>query len=322
MIASVLNRLVGSLLSRPLASPSAQERESLDELRAAFDGFPVIDTTNVLETEAAWFGYMNRVRERVLSNDPRKFLRWDLILETMFISYAPYISKELAYLKQRSDWATRWREAIRESPVGQPLPYMLYPGASGSTIHHAYHLATFEEKTGERVENLDYVVEFGAGYGGMCRVLFNLGFRGKYICFDLPPFAAIQRYYLKTVGLPVVAAGELDEAPGVICVSEVSKLEEILKGVGNGKRAMFMAMWSLSESPVAIRDSILPLVSGFQSFLIAYYDRFGEVDNTDFFREWQARNTQLRWQSWPIAHIPRNTYLVGQRSENAPQSIT
>ena len=51
---------------------------------------------------------------------------------------------------------------------------------------------------------------------------------------------------------------------------------------------MFLATWSISETPVEIRNMIFPLVSDFHSFLIAYQDKFEEVNNLDYFSLWNA----------------------------------
>ena len=96
-------------------------------------------------------------------------------------------------------------------------------------IHHAYHLAQFEEKTRTQVHEIDFVLEFGGGYGSMCRLFYNLGFRGRYVIFDLPSFSALQIYYLKTLDLPVQPINELKSRTGIVCVSDNTVLKSILQ---------------------------------------------------------------------------------------------
>jgi hypothetical protein len=250
----------------------------------------------------------------------------------MFVSFAAYIPTELKYLKHRPDWNTRWRTAIKESSVGRPrrygyhpIPYIFYPASSGNLIHQAYSLARFEEQTKVQVENMDYVFEFGGGYGSMCRLFYNLGFHGRYIIFDLPSFVALQRYFLRTLGLPVQSVTEFVKSKtGIDCVSDIQHLIALLADHIEARNTMFIATWSISESPISIRDSVLPLTSEFQSFLIAYQDSFGEVNNVDFFANWQETIRNVAWHSWRIEHIPGNYYLVGRaaacwgRSESRP----
>jgi len=313
MLKRIGEKLLHFALNKPLPLSSAQEEVFLSELQTTFRMFPVLETANVPSSEAAWLSNMNRLRELVLGQDPRKFLRWDVVSSTMFIAFARFIYTELNFLKHRPDWNLRWRAAIQESPVGYPIPYIFYPASSGNLIHHAYHIAQFEEKTKVQVENIEFVFEFGGGYGSMCRLFHNLGFNGRYIIFDLPSFSALQRYFLKTIGLPVRSVAEfMKSKTGIVCVSDVQELKALLADNIGANNGMFIATWSISESPMGVRDSILPLVSGFELFLIAYQDRFEEVNNADFFNNWKGLNKNITWQNWRIEHIPDSSYLIGR----------
>lgn len=313
MIKQTVANLLYRALEKPLPALTSQENEFLSEIRSTFQGFPVADTTGALPSEKIWADNMNRLREHVISGNPREFLRWDVILKTMFVNQARYISTELNFLKNSPEWAARWRPAIAESPVGHPPPYIFYPDSSGNLIHHAYHLAQFEKKSGMRVQDTDFVFEFGGGYGSMCRLLFNLGFRGKYVIFDLPPFAALQKYYLKTIGLPVYPSDSFSASlPGVACLSDASELDKVIAGRAASKNPMFIATWSISESPVAVRRAILPLISDFKAFLIAYQANFAEIDNVAFFNSWKNKLQRVAWSDWQIEYTPgQSYYLVG-----------
>lgn len=322
MLKSLSKRAIGKLLSivfdKPLAPPTNREKELIKELRATFCGLPRLETTNCSPSEEAWVNYMNCLRELVLNHDPREFLRWSIILQTMFVGYARYIITELNYLKSRPKWEDRWREAIKESPVGHPIPYWYYPHSSGNLIHHAYHLAQFEERTAIHVNNIDCTFEFGGGYGSMCRLLYNLGFRGKYVIFDLPAFSALQQFFLKATGITVHSVDTFRMAEsGVICISDLEQLRITLSHHIEASNAMFIATWSISEAPIDLRGSILPLTSRFKTFLIAYQDRFEEVNNVDFFENWEDIQNDIEWHSWQIGHLPHNNYLVGKRKQSS-----
>jgi len=303
-------------MQKPLQPPSTLEKEDIAELQETFQTMIVFETDGYTSSEAMWRSNMNRLRELVVNHDVRKFLRWDVVTKTMFINAASYVSKELAYLKIRPDWHIRWRKAIKESPAGLPKPYPFYPLSSGNLIHHGYHLANFEEKTESQVQNLQYIFEFGGGYGSMCRLFYNLGFHGKYVLFDLPAFSALQKYYLRTLGLPVQTdATFIEMKDGIRCISDIDYLREIsgkLQKQTEVDNSLFIATWSLSESPTSIRDSILPMTADFTSFLLAYQDNFGEVNNLDFFNGWEKSNTDINWHHWPIEHLPGNHYLMGK----------
>ena len=290
---------------------SGQEQVFLLELKESFRAMPVMDTGDGLLSQRQWAKHMNRLRELVLSANPREFLRWDVVSSTMFVSRAAYIRTELRYLRCCPDWDARWRAAIKESRVGHPRLYIFYPPSSENLIHHAYHLAQFEQKTQRPVDRMNYVLEFGGGYGSMCRLFYNLGFCGKYVIFDLPPFSALQRYYLQTQGFPVLTPADAVKAKtGIVCVSDFGQLKTIMDGDMQVPNAMFVATWSISETPVQIRHAVMPFMARFNSFLIAYQDRFGEVDNSVFFECWKKINSHVVWHNWPIAHVPGNSYLI------------
>lgn len=311
MFEAIVERLLGIAFSGR-RSLSSKEKTALSELKTAFRELRVVETREALASEVAWLRNMTRLRALVLNRDPRRFLRWPVISDTMFIAFARYISIELKYLKQRADWRTRWRSAIHESSVGRPIPYLFYPSSSANLIHHAYHVAQFENETNIPVDTMAYVVEFGGGYGSMCRLFYNLGFHGTYVIFDLPAVAALQRYYLDSLGAPVLTGTQVTKAgAGIVCLSDMRALREVVTDRVKAGRAMFIATWSLSEAPIHIREAVLSLTNEFEAFLISYQDGFGEVNNSEFFSNWKEGMKTIRWHSWRINHIPGSTYLVG-----------
>lgn len=311
-------KVMSARYDKPLAPPTAREKELLEELRATFRKFPVLKPAGSPPSEKEWLENANRLRELVLNDDPREFLHWDVILRTMSVTYAGYVTPELKYLKSRHDWRNRWSEAIKESLVGHPIPHWRYPISSGNLIHHAYHLAQFEEKTRLSVNDVNFIFEFGGGYGSMCRLLHNLGFQGKYVLFDLPKFSVLQRFFLKSIGAKVYSVDSFKTTQtGIFCISELEELKEILLYNIEPANSMFIATWSISEAPINLRNSILPLISRFQAFLIAYQNQFGEVNNIEFFRSWTTGQKDIEWSDWQIEHIPNNNrYLVGKRKTN------
>lgn len=312
MLKTIAAKILEILLSKPLQPQSSIEAALLLELQADFKALPCVKISNVSPSEAAWLSNMNRLRELVLTEDPRSFLRWDVVTRTMFIAFARYLFAELKFLKERSDWDTRWRIAVQESLVGHPMRYLFYPASSGNLLHHAYHVAQFEEKTKIQANALDFVFEFGGGYGSMCRLFFNLGFKGTYVIFDLPSFSSLQRYYLNASGLPVQSPHDRFESKTRIkCVSDIHQLKTILGDIPTSKKSLFLATWSISEAPIGVRDAVLPLVADFQSFLIAYQDRFEEMNNIDFFENWKDGAKNINWHSWRMEHTLGNSYLIG-----------
>jgi hypothetical protein len=285
----------GSVISR-LFPVSQRERQLADSLRADFRAIPEARTGSGSEARDEWATNQARLRSLVLSGDPRVFLTWDVIKKTMFVPFARYTPVELAFLEQRPDW-NRWYSAIRERRQGLPFPYPLSSQTSANAIHHAYHLSRLEEHIGTPVKAFQTIVEFGGGYGSMCRIARALGFAGKYLIFDLPEFSALQRFYLGSV------------CADVVTVSDIERLRSAIRECEGP--SLFIATWSLSEAPATLRRQILPLVSHFDAFLIAYQDRFGEEDNKAFFESFSSIPGTVRFDTSPIAHLPGNSYVFG-----------
>jgi hypothetical protein len=301
---------------KPLKRPTYEEQELIENLKKAFKDLPHENVKEYSHPERIWKQNMNHLRELVLTGNPREFLRWDIILETMFVGNENYMISELDYLRKKQDWDKRWEKAIQEVETGFPIPFNKYPQSSGNLIHHAYHVAKLEEKTGVSPDKIDLVCEFGGGYGCMCRLFFNLGFKGKYIIYDFPHLSALQKYYLKTVGITVHPPDNFQyEQNGVTCVSDIDMLKDILSAYSNYSNTLFIAMWSISETPLHIKDSILQLISRFDTILISYQDNYGGMDNIEYFNTFKRNyDHEIRWNQWDIKHLPGNTYLVGTRS--------
>lgn len=317
-IQHILDHLTLFLFSKSLSPPNLPEEKMINELRTAVrelkQGRERTNSPSFLEP---WADNTIRLANLILdpNNDPREFLLWDVIQDTMFVGNALSPCVELHFLKSLPDWQSRWSEAIKESKVGQPIPFWRHPRSSGNLIHHAYHLAKFESKTGIRINNFNKIIEFGGGYGSMCRLCFNLRFEGKYIIHDLPIFSALQEFFLKSIGLNVYNTVDLFETArqGVLCTSDLENIQTTPFHSNAIDHCMFIATWSLSEVPLKLRYSVLNQVSGCQSFLIGYQDSFENIDNISFFRDFKFKefkiNPSMIYYNWQIKHMPRNYYM-------------
>jgi hypothetical protein len=302
----------------PLPAAAPSDEAAVAELRRRIEALGPPPPVDDQPSERIWRRFVEQFRDAVSRDDPRAFLRWPTIAKAMFVSNQPYLSIELLSLRARRDWRHRWRPALRESPVGRPVPYWALPWSSGNLIHHAYHLAQFEARTGRQVNWFPAVFEFGGGYGSMCRLFHQLGFSGRYVIYDLPEFSALQAFYLGSLGLPLVHVDRLAGADrGVVLVSDLATLERALRWA-DVSRALFVATWSLSETPASVRDAIMPIVSECAGVLIAYWRNFGEMNNHDYFSRWAARSPGFAWAQHPILSLPEHFYLFGTRAQGRP----
>lgn len=259
----------------------------------------------------AWADNRRRLLRTLSREDPRNFLRWRIITNTMFVRSAPYVVKELWHLYHQPGWVSRWRPALIESEVGCPPRFWLYPSSSGNLIHHLYHVARFEEATRRRIDGFDCVFEFGGGYGNMCRVFSRLGFRGKYIIFDMDVLSALQEFYLSSLGLGAKSARD-GEPIEVRLTSDWRILDDYLQG---GLRVLVLGTWSVSETPESVRVEVFRRLQGARAALFAYQDIFEGIDNRISFATLKKQCQHLSWIEMPIQHIPGNTYLFGCSSD-------
>ena len=303
-------RIIKKAGQKPLPPPSEFESKLIQELRGSILQLSSSDQemTNP-GAESFWQESRGTFRSLLMNDDPRRFLTWDIVKFTMFVGNLPYIEEELNRLRDSKDWHSRWCKSIRETQVGLPEKYPTFPISSGNLIHHAFNLLQFEERTGQKVETFKLIVEFGGGYGSMCRLIHNLGYKGKYIIFDLPELSALQRFFLKSNNIEIFNDNSIDQfSSGVICISNIAELANLLK---DQTVDLFIATWSISETPESFREKFLELVSDANNYLIGYQDCFGEVDNKQYFSKWSASKEDFNWSNWKIPHLQSDNLLIG-----------
>ena len=172
------------------------------------------------------------------------------------------------------------------------------------------------------ITKLDVIFEFGGGYGSLCRLFYKLGFQGKYIIYDLPEFSLLQEYFLKSLNmdLNVTKENTSDYHKTVTLISDTSELAQHLP---KKSLDMLIATWSLSESPISLRQNILKSVGNPNNYLIAYQEKFCNINNEEYFSNLIHLYPNYTWQKYPIAHLPPSHYLFGKKNndQNSPEAL-
>ncbi len=265
-------------------------------------------------TGAFWNDTAQSICRRIEQENPCLFLRWPEILYTMFVHDAPWSAAQAARLRERPDFAQRWQPALREHSLGAPLPSRHLPGTSDNAIHMAHHLCEFESRTGLTLTGFDAVIEFGGGYGCMCRTARQSGFTGEYYILDLPHFSALQRFYLNGIGISARRSPEEGHGAGVLTFTSAQTLLARLTQLEPKTTILFLATWSLSECPLAVREELLPILERSVALLLAYQDSFDGFDNVQFFSTLRAsRNESFEWFDSTTNLPERNAYLFARR---------
>lgn len=250
-----------------------------DELRAAFAKLPFVDEQ---PPDYTWEQRRWSIIRHVRNDDPEHFLRWSTIQATMFTGETPWIRREFESLEPK------WMQAIREPFFGDPPPMPSCRWTSGNLVHQAYHLSMWESFTGQKICDLGNIYEFGGGYGAMAMIAARAGFGGDYFIQDVPELSLLQEYYLSNVGV------------NAILTTKIINIEADL----------VIGCYSFSEVPIDLRESVLAKAKG-RSYLFTYQNRFYEVDNSGWFREFAHSKPQLDWHEIEVEHMPGHCYLIG-----------
>jgi hypothetical protein len=271
------------------------------------------DDKQVIVNEA-WSNFSSQMVRNSKTKNISDFLNWDIISSTMFIDNTDYTQDELQEIKSRKNWK-RYKKALREDNFGSPPPNEFYPLSSGNLIHHAYQVASYEEMAGLKISEFDAIIEFGGGYGSMCRLCQRLEFQGNYFIFDLPPFSALQRLFLSACGFFPQKTMSDQQEPILICSSDLSMAEAWLnQQISQKKKILFIGTWSLSEAPIEVRAPFIDKANDFAGLLIAYQSEFGKVDNVKYFSEFQKKLLEQNENDWRFSEqlLPKMPIEIGR----------
>jgi len=140
-------------------------------------------------------------------------------------------------------------QILRENYIGVPMITDANWLTSASTAHHAFHLASYKETTGKLLWESESIIEWGAGYGNMARILRKMNSHLTYTIIDLPELLALQYVYLYSTegkdAVNIIQPGELAAHSKVNFLPSNVMLNNQLVFEPMG----FISTWALTESP-------------------------------------------------------------------------
>lgn len=235
-----------------------------------------------------WEFWRHDLWTRAQTQDPTRFWEWPCVYHTMLVDHWP----EPVFYEFSQIAKTRFEDIVYVPHFG-PDDHFKVSNQSMNLIHQAYHIHLWEQTTGQRINQLDTIVEFGGGYGAMALLCYRLGFDGKYIIYDLPEFSLLQEYYLSQFGLLDMVEWNPKRKP---------------KDVD-----LFMALYSLSEVDIIYRPDLV--CSHSKSFLCLYSGLWEGWDNVWWFDNTLPKIAQYiqNWQHIELTHLPdrNNWYSIG-----------
>lgn len=298
---TVLRRFAAKIVSDYPSPRLNHSDELLRELELAARAAPV---------DGAWATLVTEISEALRQGGADQFLRLPPIAKTLHPRIRSPGRKYLTYLVTSKKFSPAIHMAITESPVGKPLVNPYYALSSPLLVQHAYHLVRLLEATDFDLSSVRLVVEFGGGYGGFFRLLRNLNYRDRYVICDLPAMCALQRFYLRNV----FPTGPGDEPPANVRWISDGVLESVQPDTSStSEPSLFVATWSLSETPLAVRTGVTATLKRFKYILCAYQRTFAGLDNVHYFASFEKQLPEFQWQRFECPVYPGNFYSIGQK---------
>ena len=212
------------------------------------------------------------LKEKIIS-----FLRFSFIQKMFFVHNRFFILKELNALKaDKKNWKL-YEKLIKEDNVGDPVRYIFYPKSSGNRINQVYHLSVLIKFFNIDIKQISSVFEFGAGYGLMARIFLLINSSTRYLIFDTFYTNLLQYYYLKLLGYEPVF--KLEKKKNINLLNNIQDLRKY----NNKKTSLFIANWSLSETPLKFRSKFLKFIKNSDFILISFQEFFEKIDNLKYF---------------------------------------
>lgn len=267
---------------------------SVDELRAKAAMLARVQTEL---KPPSWEHWRMTMWDHLNKDDPNKFYEWPCIYHCMLVNHWKDVIAD-----EFKDMPTLYLR-LAQMPVVSTNDYFNHTDYSLNLIHQLYHLWQWEQFSGNKISELNTIVEVGAGYGAMALMARRLGFRGDYFIYDLPEFCLLQEYYLSNIVLGSWGAQYQWNAPLPMTAD------------------LMIACYSLSEMPILERKDYLYDVKS-RSYLFLFSQQWQDYDNLHYFTQFAELTPHPgTWHWWvkPSRYLPEgNWYALGNREDNVP----
>ena len=245
------------------------------------------------------------IERKKLSN----FLRIEFIQKMFFLHNRLFVLFEFLQLKKDPEWSF-YKKIIIEDEIGDPVRYFLYPKSSGNKINHIYHLKIFRDFTNAKLRNISEVYEFGGGYGCMARIFSKINKKIKYTIFDTEYVNLLQYYYLKNNCLNVGFKNE-----------QFRLVNSLEKRKSTIKNSLFVANWSISETPINFRKKFFNEITSREYFLISFQEYFENIDNLNYFynlksklsKKFHCKIIRNKYYNGNLFHKQKHYFFVGKK---------
>lgn len=178
------------------------------------------------------------------------FLQWDIISSTIHLPNRIEVDAWYELLKTSAWWHNYLKIIIEDCNVGNPIRFRHDKRATPTSIQNAFHIMNMKLAKID-VNEYDVVIEIGAGYGSLCRMIKRCGYINSYIIFDLEPMNILQKIYLMNAS----EIENTDYLDNLLIWNDENKFKYLINETN--KRILVMGLWSLSEMPLIYREELL-----------------------------------------------------------------
>jgi len=219
-----------------------------------------------------WEQKLAQIKWLLVADDIKNFMEWAPLQQTMIVGNAGYIANMIdeTIFNYKVDNLLKEPDFITKK--------YFYPGTtwlpnSIVQLFHLNYLEYVQDKiiiaNGCGVNHLDSIFEFGGGIGSMCRLIKQLGFKGKYIIYDFPEIIEIQKFYL----------GECNLLENVEFYSNMGDLFFDYSNVD-----LFIAHQSLSETDKETRAIFIHNMNA-KHYFVSFAKQWENMDNLEYFKK-------------------------------------
>jgi len=221
-----------------------------------------------------WQEYLVSIKKE-LDTHGDSFLKGKTIRHTMHPgnNFKPLAKDLYDYLETNNfDFSS-----IREPTYGSPI--ILHKGFSLVTLQSLYNIHLISERFGS-VNNFDHIVDIGGGYGNLCKMVFDLGFEGKYTIYDFPEVNEVQKKFLDNT-----------------CPTKNIEYKQLQDDWNIKDNSLLIATYSMSEMPIKDREIISSNLEKFKSIFVIYQKAFSGMQNKEYFNSLVENHTEFDFNS-------------------------
>jgi hypothetical protein len=209
-----------------------------------------------------WEDYNLKFIEMCAKGLPLNFLHFPVVLETLTANPVinPIWKPFLSDLKREAPQT--FLEALEEDLLGSPRICHSFPLTSPGRIIHGWTLLQFLKATNAvgdyKRHDLNNIIEYGGGYGGLCTIWRRLNPEITYTIIDTPIMLTIQWVYLSSIfGEDLVHIIKTKQSP--VLAGKINLMPVAFIDRNDLQADVFVSTWALSESIALAQETIINL---------------------------------------------------------------